>query len=343
MPPLNRALALAQAHHIAVLVSQNLKLDVARMLHVLLHVQIAVAKSSRGFLLGLPIERGESLLIAHNAHAPASSAGRRLDDDREAHLPRPIASLILRGYNPVRSRQNRHAVPLHRCTCFFFFSHQADDLGRRPDELQSTGFADLGKVRVFREQSVARMDGVGIRDLGRADHGRNIEIAVRQLWRSNADRLVGESHRQRVTVCLAVHRDRADPQLLAGTDDPQSNLAAVRNQNLLEHSSFGNFTPDRSRLGTRSSELVASQTQKEGARCAPGLPHSSHIRTRMANSSCPYSIGCPFVTSLFTSSPAASDSISFMSFIASTMHNTCPVAIMSPGFTKGGAPGEGDS
>ena len=47
MPPLDRALALAQAHDIAVLVGQHLKLNVPRMLDVLLHVQIAVAERAR--------------------------------------------------------------------------------------------------------------------------------------------------------------------------------------------------------------------------------------------------------------------------------------------------------
>src|SRR6266550_8485575 len=68
-----------------------------------------------------------------------------------------------------------------------------------------------------------------------------------------------------------------------------------------------------------------------------------HDRGRMANNSCPYSIGCPLATSFFTISPETSDSISFISFMASTMHNTCPVSTASPGFTKGGAPGEGAS
>ena len=47
MPPLNRALALAQAHHVAVLVGQNLELDVPRMLDILLHVEIAIAEGRR--------------------------------------------------------------------------------------------------------------------------------------------------------------------------------------------------------------------------------------------------------------------------------------------------------
>ncbi len=49
-------------------------------------------------------------------------------------------------------------------------------------------------------------------------------------------------------------------------------------------------------------------------------------RGRTANSAWPYSTGCPFCTSRFTTSPAPSLSISFISFIASTMHNTVPTS-----------------
>src|ERR1700692_5109901 len=63
----------------------------------------------------------------------------------------------------------------------------------------------------------------------------------------------------------------------------------------------------------------------------------------MHNSSWPYPIGWPSVPIFFTISPATSDSISFSSFMASTMHNTWPTSTMSPSLTNGGAPGEGAS
>jgi hypothetical protein len=40
--------------------------------------------------------------------------------------------------------------------------------------------------------------------------------------------------------------------------------------------------------------------------------------------------------------PAISDSISFISFIASTMQRTCPARISLPTSTKGEASGEGE-
>jgi len=57
--------------------------------------------------------------------------------------------------------------------------------------------------------------------------------------------------------------------------------------------------------------------------CLRGKSVGSHVDYffgLMANSSCPYSMGALFATSIFTISPATSDSISFINFIASTMH-----------------------
>src|SRR5713101_3945746 len=59
----------------------------------------------------------------------------------------------------------------------------------------------------------------------------------------DADRLVGELHRQRVRVGLRVGEHRADAELATRSDDPQGDLAPVRDQNLMEHAS------SRTRLG----------------------------------------------------------------------------------------------
>src|SRR5450432_2810275 len=79
------------------------------------------------------------------------------------------------------------------------------------------------------------MDGVHVGDFGGADHGRNIQITLRQRRRADADSFVGKADVERVAVGFAVNRHRADAQLFAGADHPQSNFAAVRNEYFLEH------------------------------------------------------------------------------------------------------------
>ena len=79
------------------------------------------------------------------------------------------------------------------------------------------------------------MNRVGAGDLGGADDGRHVQVAVGAPRRTDADVLVGKPHVQRVLVRLGADGDGLDAKLAARVDDAKRHLAAVRNQNLLEH------------------------------------------------------------------------------------------------------------
>src|SRR5262249_10220171 len=101
-----------------------------------------------------------------------------------------------------------------------------------------------------------------------------------------------------------VHRDRGDAQLAAGADHPQRDLAPVGDQDLLEA------------LG--------------------------HSYGRIWKSGSPNSTGWPFSASTATTVPSTSDSISFISFIASTIQSTWPLRTWLPTSAKGAASGDGE-
>ena len=79
------------------------------------------------------------------------------------------------------------------------------------------------------------MNGVHVGDFRRADHRWNIEIALGQLRRANADGFVGKTDVQRIAVRFAVNSHGADAQFFAGTDHPQGYLSAIRDQDFLKH------------------------------------------------------------------------------------------------------------
>ena len=79
------------------------------------------------------------------------------------------------------------------------------------------------------------MDRVGAGDLGGADDRRHAQIAVGAARRADADVLVGEADVQRVLVGLGVDGDGLDAELAAGADDAQGDLAAVGDEDFLEH------------------------------------------------------------------------------------------------------------
>src|SRR5579884_2279128 len=93
MTALDAALAFAETDHVPVGVRQHLELDVAGMLDVLLHVQIAIAEGCGSFTLRGAKERRQLLAGAHDAHPPPTTAGRGFDDDRKPDLLRPLDSL----------------------------------------------------------------------------------------------------------------------------------------------------------------------------------------------------------------------------------------------------------
>src|SRR4030095_15517452 len=66
---------------------------------------------------------------------------------------------------------------------------------------------------------------------------RRREVRALRIGWADADRLVSELDRQRIAIRLAVGDDGVDPERPAGAEDPQGDLAAVRDQDLPEHRS----------------------------------------------------------------------------------------------------------
>src|SRR5206468_12384046 len=79
------------------------------------------------------------------------------------------------------------------------------------------------------------MNRIHVSNFSGAYYRWNVEITLGKLRRPNADGLVGETNVQRIPVGIAIDRNRADAQLLAGAYDPQSNFATIRDQDFLEH------------------------------------------------------------------------------------------------------------
>ena len=79
------------------------------------------------------------------------------------------------------------------------------------------------------------MDGVAAGHDGGRDDGRGREVAPPGVGRADADRLVGELGGEGVAVGLAVGEDGADPHGPAGAQDPEGDLAAVGDEDALEH------------------------------------------------------------------------------------------------------------
>jgi hypothetical protein len=205
---------------VAVAIGEDLHLDVARVLDELLEVHRAVPE--RGFgLRARGVESGdEARLVARDAHpAPAASRGG-LDHHREADRVRDRERLLLVLDGSVGAGHDGHAGLLRDLARLHLVAEHRDRLGLGSDELDLARPADLGEVVVLREEPVARVDRLDVRDFRGGDDRRDVEVGLRRGGRPDADRVVRLREVERVRVGGAVDRDRLDAELTAGHGSP---------------------------------------------------------------------------------------------------------------------------
>ena len=93
----------------------------------------------------------------------------------------------------------------------------------------------IGERLALREEPVARMHRLGAGLLAGLDDLLDDQIRLRRRRRPDGHRLVRHLHVQRVAVGLRVDRHRADAELARAFDDAAGDLAAVGDQDLVEH------------------------------------------------------------------------------------------------------------
>ena len=232
---LARAVTLVEVHGVPVLVADGLHLEVARHLQELLDVHPAVAEGRRG-LLARGLDAGAQLrLVARDAHAAAAAAGARLHDHGVADLARDLDGLVDVLDGVVGAREDRGARLAREPLAVHLVAERVHRLGARADELEPGVPADLREVRVLAQEAVAGMDRVRVRDLGGGDQAVDPEVGLLRRAGPDADRPVGLLEPGPAPVGGGVDAHRLGAELAAGSDDSQGDLAAVGDQDALEH------------------------------------------------------------------------------------------------------------
>src|SRR5436190_10211729 len=200
MPPLDRALTLAEMDGVAVFIREDLYLDVPRPLDIAFDVDGAVLESRKG--LGLcSLEAVRKLALgAHDAHPTSAAAGSGLDDQWKSDLQSELFRFLSRLDRIGASGQDRHSRGGHSPAGLDLVAHHRNDVSTRTDKFDIAVFADLGERCRFGQKAIARMDRVDVRYLGRADDRRNVEIAFSGRSTADAECLVGIADVQRLAV-----------------------------------------------------------------------------------------------------------------------------------------------
>ena len=110
-------------------------------------------------------------------------------------------------------------------------------LGLWADEVQIVVGQDFSEAGVFRQEAIAGMNRVGPCDFARCKQCGHVQIAVLGRRRSDADAFVSKPDMHGVCIRGRMHGNGRDAEFLAGAQHAQCNLAAIGNQDLVEHRS----------------------------------------------------------------------------------------------------------
>ena len=238
---LDRALALAEVDHVAVRVGEHLHLDVARLLDVLLAEDAVVAEAG-ACLVGGALEGALHLgLGVGDAHALATAAGRGLEHDREADL---LGDALGLGAVRQRLEVTRHRADprlLRQPLGLDLVAHGGDRVRARADEDDALVLQPLREGGVLGEEAEAGVHGLRASRLHGLDDAVDDQVALRRGRRADGHGLVGLAHVQGVGVGLGVDGDGGDAETPAGADDAAGDLAAVGDQDLVEHRCVPSF------------------------------------------------------------------------------------------------------
>ena len=232
---LDRAVALAEVDDVAVAVGEDLDLDVAGVLEVALEVDGVVAEELLALAGGALEGVGEVVGRQRDAEALAAAAAGGLAGDRVADLGGQLRG-VLDGLGGLGGAgDDRHPGLLHDLAGPGLRAHRVDRVGRRADP-GDVGLADrAGEGGVLGEEPVAGVDRLGAGLGGDREDLLDVQVALGRDGGTEQVGLVGLADVAGVAVGLGVDGDRADAHLLERADDADRDLAAVCDQDFLEH------------------------------------------------------------------------------------------------------------
>ena len=226
VPPLQRALALAQVNRMPVAVSQELDLDVVRPRHVVLDHQPLIAEC-RGRLAARP---GQGLAqvswTLDEMHSLAAPACARLEQHRVPDAARLACQPLITLCRSVVPGQHRHSHGFGQAPCRRLVAQRAHRSGwwANPDQV---GVDDrLREARVLGEEAVAGVECVGARHASGRDDG----ICVQVRGVDEGDGFVGRTCPPGACLVLRDECQAGDAELPTAARDAHDQLTAVGDQ-----------------------------------------------------------------------------------------------------------------
>src|SRR5439155_1415203 len=199
----------------------------------LLNINTRVAKRFFSLSSSRVIAFDQRNVVMGNPHSAPAAPRHGFDHHRITDAlgdPQGILLVINDAFGTRRSRNTR-----------FLGQGAADGLvfqrihGPRiwADKPNVAAFAHICEVRIFRQETIPRVNRIDIGDFGGADNAIDAEIALIGGGFADANGFVGQLDVHRVGVGLRIDRHGADVKFFARPNDADGNFSAIRYQNLL--------------------------------------------------------------------------------------------------------------
>lgn len=230
---LHGTITLVEVQNIAVLVAQDLHLDVLGAPDEFLQEHRAVAKGALRLALRLVQQRLQFLRLPHDTHAAPAAAKSRLDDQRKSNRLRNRQGLLAALDRLFRARQRGNLELLRHVARGGFVAHHFQHARRRPDEKNALALASARQLRVLRQKTVARMNRVAPFFLRDADDALDVEIrAQRTFLLVQLVGLVRFETMRAETIFICINRDRANPEFARCAHHADGDLRAIGDKQL---------------------------------------------------------------------------------------------------------------
>ena len=156
---LDRTFTFVQMDYIPILISHYLHLDMVRILYVLFNINGIIAKRRSRFGLGQAESRFHFLFGTYQAHPLSPATSKRFQHNGITYLIGYFLYFINTLHRRFRSGHNRQSGFTHNLARFRLDSHLGNNIRTRADKNHSFFFTTTGKIRIFRQETVSRMNG----------------------------------------------------------------------------------------------------------------------------------------------------------------------------------------
>ena len=232
---LDGAVALADVNNFTAFIAQDLEFDMVRFFDEFFEVDVGVAEGFFRFHPGGEESFDEADVVMGGSHAFAAATSDGFDHHGVSDFFCGFDGFMFGSDGAIATWGDGDASFAGIFSGEGFISHFTNGIRGRTDEADVTGLADFGEVGAFREKTVPRVDGVDIADFGGGDDAIDFKITLCAGSWADADGFVGGLDVKGVVIGFGVDGESTDAEVFAGADDAEGDLAAVGDEDFVEH------------------------------------------------------------------------------------------------------------